>query len=226
MRAAISRKTRVGGAGRRADGADTHPHPSSTPLDERGLRFCQGRGLLFYVFEQVFEHGRISPTATWSSTPTSRWGTDGPRRRGEAPARAGTAAARLPPGSVRPVTGGWEVGEVTRVYGNSADGAAEVRRRDDEPEQFLWRDRLYLVRGVQGHWMESGGWWRTGVTRAALAAESGGRESGSGAAGLLDDREREFWRVEASAGRLDNLGVFDLCFDWSGGTWTVVRVQD
>jgi len=93
---------------------------------------------------------------------------------------------------------------VTRVYGD----AAEVQRRDDEPEQFLWRDRLYRVRSVLEHWLESGGWWRT----------AGG--------GALDDRERELWRVEAGVGRLGETGVFDLCFDWSGGTWTVVRVQD
>lgn len=100
---------------------------------------------------------------------------------------------------------------VTRLYGDAIDDAAEVRQRADEPEQFLWRDRLYLVRAVLGHWMESGGWWRTGQP-------AGG--------GVLDDREREFWRVEAGAGQHADTGVFDLCFDWSSGTWTVVRVQD
>jgi len=111
---------------------------------------------------------------------------------------------------------------VTRLYGNSVDSAAEVRRRDDEPEQFLWRDRLYLVRDVLGHWMESGGWWRAGVSRAALSGE----HAGTAANGILDDQEREFWRVVAGAGQHSDTGVFDLCFDWSGGTWTVVRVQD
>jgi hypothetical protein len=114
---------------------------------------------------------------------------------------------------------------VTRLYGDAVDDAAEVRRRADEPEQFLWRDRLYLVRAVLDHWMESGGWWRTGVTRAALSGEPD-----ACATGALDDGEREFWRVEAGfvemAGRLDETGVFDLCFDWSHGRWTVVRVQD
>ncbi len=108
---------------------------------------------------------------------------------------------------------------MTRVYssaGHSAghsgsaglSGCVEVRRRDDEPEQFLWRDRLYLVQSVLEHWLESGGWWRA---------------VGDGA---VDDREREFWRVEAGVGRLGESGVFDLCFDWSAGTWAVVRVQD
>lgn len=111
---------------------------------------------------------------------------------------------------------------MTRLYGDAVDDAADVRRRADEPEQFLWRDRLYLVQAVLGHWMESGGWWRTGVTRAALSGEP---DTGA-AGGVLDDGEREFWRVAAGAGRLGNTGVFDLCFDWSQGRWTVVRVQD
>lgn len=99
---------------------------------------------------------------------------------------------------------------MTRLYGdaiaNAVDDVAEVRRHDDRPEQFLWRDRLYLVRAVLDHWTEAGGWWR------------------AGAAG--DDGERELWRVEAGAGRLGDTGVFDLCFDWSPGRWTVVRLQD
>jgi len=105
---------------------------------------------------------------------------------------------------------------VARLSGD----AAEVRRCADEPEQFLWRDRLYLVRGVLGHWRESGGLWRTAVTRAALPGEP------NGGVGVLDDGERELWRVAAGAGRLDDIGVFDLCFDWLHGQWTVVRVQD
>ncbi len=107
---------------------------------------------------------------------------------------------------------------MTRLYGrlndsavdNAVDDAAEVQRHDDEPEQFVWRCRLYRVRSVLGHWVESGGWWRTGAATD----------------GALDDREREFWRVEAAVGRLGDTGVFDLCFDWSPGRWSVVRVQD
>lgn len=45
------------------------------------------------------------------------------------------------------------------------------------------------------------------------------------AAAAVDDGERELWRVEAAAGRL-GAGVFDLCFDWSAGGWTVARVLD
>src|SRR3954469_9669708 len=44
----------------------------------------------------------------------------------------------------------------------------EVRRRDDVPEQFLWRSRLYQVRKVLGHWVESGAWWRSARSSAMI----------------------------------------------------------
>ena len=100
----------------------------------------------------------------------------------------------------------------------------EVRRRDDQPDQFLWRGRLYVVREVLARWTESGGWWR-GV-RAAHDATT------DAAAGVveLDDRERDWWRVEADSGRLAAMsagrGVYDLCFDWSRGAWSLARVLD
>ena len=90
-----------------------------------------------------------------------------------------------------------------RRYGNPI----EVRRTDDRPSQFLWRDRLYVVRAVLAHWVEAGRWWRAG---------------GEG----LDDREREFWRVEAAAGKGSGLGVYDLCFDWSRGAWFLATALD
>ena len=53
---------------------------------------------------------------------------------------------------------------------------------------------------------------------------------GVGPLGGVDDRERSWWRVEAGRGRADALehgtGVYDLCLDESGGTWTLSRVLD
>ena len=95
----------------------------------------------------------------------------------------------------------------------------EVQRRDDLPRQFLWRGRLYVVRDVLAHWVEAGRWWRT----AGAAALTTGAASGPA---VLDDGEREYWRVEASAGRLAGAGVYDICLDWSAGGWTVARVLD
>ena len=67
------------------------------------------------------------------------------------------------------------------------------------------------------------------------AAPSGGRHASSepapaiaAAVGPLavDDRMREFWRVEAVPERTPNSGIYDLCFDWSGGHWHLIRVED
>lgn len=81
----------------------------------------------------------------------------------------------------------------------------EVRRRDAEPEQFVWRGRLYVVRDVLAHWREAGGWWRR--------PDAG-----------VDDGDRECWRVEAGSARAT--GVYDLCFDAVRGDWAVLRVHD
>lgn len=86
----------------------------------------------------------------------------------------------------------------------------DVRRHDAVPQQFVWRGRLYLVRDVLAHWVEAGRWWQR--SPAGLDA--------------VDDGEREFWRVEAAAGRQAGSGVYDLCFDWGAGGWTLARSLD
>jgi len=93
----------------------------------------------------------------------------------------------------------------------------DVRRDADVPAGFVWRGRRYTVRAVLAHWVEAGAWWR--------------RLGGEGAAAPgLDDREREVWRVEAvgirQAPASGRTGIFDLCFDWSAGTWSLVRAHD
>ena len=102
----------------------------------------------------------------------------------------------------------------------------EVRRRDDVPEQFLWRGRLYVVREVLARWTEAGGWWRGTAVRGLTSGEAGGSDGPAS----VDDHEQDWWRVEADSGRHEALsagrGVYDLCFDWSRGAWSLARVQD
>src|SRR3954451_14008907 len=106
------------------------------------------------------------------------------------------------------------------------DDPVDVRRRDDAPEQFLWRGRLYVVRDVLAHWVETGAWWRAPAAQlvygtdetprpAPLPAADGSSDSSgppSSARALDEAGEREMWRVEASAGRSLGSGVFDLAF--------------
>jgi hypothetical protein len=95
------------------------------------------------------------------------------------------------------------------------DDPVEVRRGEaEDPDQFLWRGRLWKVRAVVAHWVETGAWWQ------GPGATSGGR----GAASDLV-AERELWRVEAGRGT-DTYGVFDLSFDWADGRWQLVGCLD
>ena len=106
------------------------------------------------------------------------------------------------------------------------DDPVEVRRGEAEgPDQFLWRGRLWKVRTVVAHWVETGPWWQGAHDDVRHAA-----------ADLL--AERELWRVEAGRGPGarrsaravasddDTYGVFDLSFDWTDGRWQLVGCLD
>jgi hypothetical protein len=96
----------------------------------------------------------------------------------------------------------------------------QVRRRDEAPAEFLWRGRLYVVRDVLSHWVETDAWWR-----AQRPADPAGPAGPVGSADGLDD-ECELWRVEATAGRVHGTGVFDLSYDVVQGSWALVRTMD
>jgi hypothetical protein len=108
------------------------------------------------------------------------------------------------------------------------------------PEQFLWRGRLWKVRAVLAHWVETGPWWQSGGVRAVIGSDQpvAAQESPDlRGADLLG--ERELWRVEAGRGPAgdgaddcandcanDWAGVFELSFDWSDGRWALVGCAD
>ncbi len=101
------------------------------------------------------------------------------------------------------------------------DDSVEVRRGEaDRPEQFLWHGRLWKVRAVHAHWVETGPWWQSSGVRALLGADEPNPSTRSD---LLV--ERELWRVEAGRGG-DNAGIFDLSFSWSDGCWQLVGCSD
>ncbi len=116
------------------------------------------------------------------------------------------------------------------------------------PEQFLWRGRLWQVRSVVAHWVETGPWWQSAGVRAVLGSDDReppppGAGPGEGSAPprprLGQDLlvERELWRVEAGRGRPAPerapeaaaegwSGVFDLSFSWADGQWQLVGCAD
>ena len=107
------------------------------------------------------------------------------------------------------------------------DDPVEVRKGVcggvEGPEQFLWRGRLWKVRAVLAHWVETGPWWQSMHARAVIGSEDTGHEESRPVADLLN--ERELWRVEAARGPGGG-GVFDLCFDWTDGQWQLVGCVD
>ena len=113
------------------------------------------------------------------------------------------------------------------------DGAiATLAPGTDEraPAQFLWHGRLWKVRAVLAHWVETGPWWSSPGVRAVIGSEGGvSVEEPEAVPRPLGDliTERELWRVEAGRGRdADSGGVFDLAFDWADGRWQLVGCMD
>ena len=91
-----------------------------------------------------------------------------------------------------------------RVYGEPA----EVQVREDgRPLGFMWRRRRYTVTAVQEYWLVNRDWWRESRPLPARP-------------------ELEFWRVEASAGRDQPTGVYELGRDIAAGAWTLRRIAD
>lgn len=120
------------------------------------------------------------------------------------------------------------------------DEQVEVRRGlvagVEGPQQILWRGRLFCVRDVLDHWLETGPWWRSAATRAVhgIDVHSDGAAADHGDAGalgparsvLLEAAEREVWRVEVSAGRESPTAVLDVAMDWADGRWRLVHAHD
>ncbi len=122
---------------------------------------------------------------------------------------------------------------MSRLHADPVEVRTRVAPSGPVPEQFLWHGRLYLVREVLARWTESGSWW-TGTTMRSLQTGSDSATDGQAgpeqAAVPLDDREQQWWRVEADSGRLAALsggsGVYDLCLLESSQSWALKRVMD
>ena len=87
----------------------------------------------------------------------------------------------------------------------------------DQPRQFIWRDRLLLVKEVQGRWSRATPWWTGRQVRAAR-----GEEVAPAQGDLL--AEREVWRVEAGNGR--HRGVYELARTVDADNWVLQAVLD
>ncbi len=125
-----------------------------------------------------------------------------------------------------------------RSYHDVVDVRRGLVAGQEAPEQFLWRGRLWVVRDVLAHWVETGAWWeQAGVAallgagpttdRAAADGTTPTTELEGGRLGAELLGERDVWRVEAGRGRgASNAGVFDLAFDWSDAQWRLLGCAD
>jgi hypothetical protein len=115
--------------------------------------------------------------------------------------------------------------EVRRGAGVGPGGPTDL---EEGPEQFLWHGRLWKVRAVLAHWVETGPWWQSQDARAVVGTDEPGATApvagGPRGTGLL--AERELWRVEAGRGADDAGGVFELSFSWDDGSWLLVGCAD
>ena len=113
-----------------------------------------------------------------------------------------------------------------RLAGQGAEG----------PQQFLWRGRLWKVRAVLAHWVETGPWWQSTDVRAVIGSEEAAPAAAPEAAEArgrvpIGDllTERELWRVEAGRGGVTDGtsdGTFDLAYDEVDGRWQLVGCTD
>ncbi|MDO5676530.1 MAG: DUF6504 family protein [Propionibacteriaceae bacterium] len=87
----------------------------------------------------------------------------------------------------------------------------------DEPRQFIWRDRLLLVKEVQSRWSRATPWWAGQQARAAR-----GENVEQPAGDILG--EREIWRVEAGNGQ--HRGVYELARTIDAEDWVLQAVLD
>ena len=148
--------------------------------------------------------------------------------------------ADLDPRSRRVLAGPWEVVMAEQQDESRDREQVEVRRggfhgHDPTPEQFLWRGRLFSVRTVLDHWVDSGTWCLSPVDRGGRKGPL--REAERTAEGrvlaLLDaeqalvalGEQREYWLVEASTGRHAAPGVYELSFDPVSTRWDLDAVR-
>jgi len=104
--------------------------------------------------------------------------------------------------------------------------------------QFLWRSRIYVVRNVLAHWVESGTWWtslqRQSKLRALPSASVDGVPVEPSITRDVGATERWVWRVEAAAGSSAPIGVYDVACEIRGvdsaeltqGQWRLARALD
>lgn len=119
----------------------------------------------------------------------------------------------------------------------------------EAPAQFCWHDRLWQVRALVAHWVETAPWWHQPAVRGLLGVHDDAGAADEGSADRLGDgaadaghavmvssptvpsvaaliAEQEVWRVDAGPGRLGARGVFELVRAGETGQWRLTGCED
>ncbi len=105
----------------------------------------------------------------------------------------------------------------------------------DRPQQFIWRDRLLLVKEIQARWSRSTAWWespRVSAARGDVATTGSFTDEAAtpNATSRIDPagtdllEEMEVWRVEAGNGM--QRGVYELARSVGRDDWVLQAVCD
>ncbi len=94
----------------------------------------------------------------------------------------------------------------------------------DRPQQFIWRNRLLLVKEVQGRWSRSTAWWESPKVSAARGDAATNEQTNEASAGSDLLEELEVWRVEAGNGM--QRGVYELARSVGRDDWVLQAVCD
>ena len=94
----------------------------------------------------------------------------------------------------------------------------------DRPQQFIWRNRLMLVKEIQGRWSTSSAWWESPRVSAARGDTVTSTRQADAAAGTDLLEEQEVWRVEAGNGM--QRGVYELARSVGREDWVLQAVCD
>ncbi|MBA2640547.1 MAG: hypothetical protein H0U77_11320 [Nocardioidaceae bacterium] len=128
-----------------------------------------------------------------------------------------------------------------RCYDDPVEVRTGVVDGVEAPAQFVWRDRLWQVRAVAGHWVETAPWWHQPAVQGLLGLHDGpldepthclggstGEPARAGSVGSVASlvTDHEVWRVQAARGRLGAYGGFELVRDGETGRWRLTGCED
>ena len=119
-----------------------------------------------------------------------------------------------------------------RRYDDPVEVRAGLVDGVEAPAQFLWRDRLWQVRAVVAHWVETAPWWDQPAVQGLLGRhdETAGRTRRRRRCRSARSRR---WLPSATSGgstpargRLGSRGVFELVRDGLTGQWRLTGCED